>query len=451
MNILFISSEGNCYPLAMEMVKQGNDCRFWVKNTDESGVEGGGVVLVKSYKDSVDWAELVISDDTCFGKILDGIREKGIPCVGGTALTDALEEDRGLGQRLFKAVGMETLDSEEFTSIPEAIAYVKKNPRAYVIKVSGKAQDDKTFTYVGETPDGMDIPPVLQHYEKRMAEGIESVEIQEKVQGIEVAVGGFFNGEDFLNPVCFNFEHKKLMPGPTASGTGPATGEMGTVHVWKDKGFVLYKETLERCIPMLKKEGYRGYFDINLIIVQELGVPGDSASDGFCIYPLEMTNRFGWPTLQIQLETMKINNLAEVFHGMASGNATDFGVSHIYSVGVVVGAPPLPYLNHELFEKYSEGMPVIFRDGYPPEGVIPGDIKEEDGQWTISGPKGYVCVCVGQSDDLEGARSAAYHLVDQVIVPNRMVRFDIGEHIPWQISSMKPLLEVAKEENEVYT
>lgn len=435
----------------MEMVKQGDECRFWVKHSEESGVEGGGVEMVKGYKDSTEWAELVIADDTGFGKVLDSIREKGVPCVGGTVLTDAMEEDRGLGQRLFKAVGMELLESEEFTSIPEAIAYVEKNPKAYVIKVSGKAQDDKTFTYVGETPDGMDIPPVLEHYEKRISEGIASVELQEKVQGIEVAIGGFFNGEEFLNPVCFNFEHKKLMSGPTAAGVGPATGEMGTVHVWKDKGFVLYQETLERCIPMLKKEGYRGYFDINLILVHKDYEEGQSARDGFRIYPLEMTNRFGWPTLQIQLETMKINNLSEVFYGMANGNATDFSVSHIYSVGVVVGAPPLPYLNHELFEKYSKGMPVLFRGGEVPEGVIPGDIKEENGKWTISGPKGYVCVCVGQADDLESARMSAYDLVEQVIVPNRMVRFDIGEHIPWQISSLKPLLEVAKEEARTYT
>ena len=81
--------------------------------------------------------------------------------------------------------------------------------------------------------------------------------------------------------------------------------------------------------------------------------------------------------------------------------------------------------------------------------IVPGDIKEVDGDWTISGPKGYVCVCVGQSDDLEGAKLEAYRLVDDVIVPNRMVRFDIGEHIPWQISSLKSLLEQVKEEVEV--
>ena len=443
MKILGISSEGNVYPLLMEMVKQGNECRIWIKSPEERNGGGGGVVLVKDYRESVSWADLVIADDTGFGKVLDEIRAKGTPCIGGTKLTDALEEDRGAGQRLFKAIGMDILHSEEFKSIPEAIAYVDKNPAAYVIKVSGKAQDDKTFTYVGETPDGMDIGPVLQHYEKRVSEGISAVEIQEKVQGIEVAIGGFFNGEDFLNPVCFNFEHKKLMGGPTSSGVGPATGEMGTVHVWKDKGFILYQKTLEKCIPMLKKEGYRGYFDINLIIVQELTEIGADPSEAFCIYPLEMTNRFGWPTLQIQLETMKGNDLAEVFYGMANGSCTDFSVSHIYSVGVVIGCPPLPYLNEELFKKYSEGMPVLFRDGEVPEGVVPGDVKEEeDGSWTISGPKGYVCVCVGQSDDLEGAKMDAYRLVDQVIVPNRMVRFDIGEHIPWQIMSLKPLLEV---------
>ena len=46
--------------------------------------------------------------------------------------------------------------------------------------------------------------------------------------GVEVAVGAFFNGKEFVYPLNVNFEHKKLFPG----NIGPSTGEMGTAMFW---------------------------------------------------------------------------------------------------------------------------------------------------------------------------------------------------------------------------
>ena len=42
-----------------------------------------------------------------------------------------------------------------------------------------------------------------------------------------MAVGAFFNGNDFIYPINVNFEHKKLFPGDI----GPFTGEMGTLCI----------------------------------------------------------------------------------------------------------------------------------------------------------------------------------------------------------------------------
>lgn len=247
----------------MEMTEEGHDVKFWTKNKDEAKAGDGFVEKSKDYKEDVAWADLVICDDTGFGKINDVIRSSGTPVIGGTELSDALEEDRGIGQRIFKKLGMQTLESKEFKKISDAVVYVTQNPRRYVVKVSGKAQEDKTLTYVGQLEDGRDIGPVLLRMEHKKASGIDSVELQEAVQGIEVAIGGFFNGKDFLDPVLVNFEHKALMPGdkysPTQQkGIGPATGEMGTVGCWKDKGFKLYSETLDKFVPILASEGYRG-------------------------------------------------------------------------------------------------------------------------------------------------------------------------------------------------
>ena len=38
---------------------------------------------------------------------------------------------------------------------------------------------------------------------------MKGFQLQRKVEGVEVAVCGFFDGNEFIDQVNFNFEHKK--------------------------------------------------------------------------------------------------------------------------------------------------------------------------------------------------------------------------------------------------
>lgn len=413
MKILFLSGWGSAVPLAMHCQEDGHETKFWIQDKDSKDVGDGFVNKVDDYKSSVGWADLVICDDTHFGKINDEIRSKGTPVVGGTKMTDALEEDRGMGQRLFEACGLSILDSFEFKTVEEAISHIDENPKKYVVKISGTGQNDKSTTYVGQCDDGADIIPVLEHMADNM-EGVKGIEIQECVEGVECALSGFFNGEDFAEPLQLNFEHKKLMSGPTQAGIGPNTGEMGTSAIWVGKEIPLYGKLLKPFIKPLQKMGYHGDFDINCIVHE--GV----------LYPLEMTNRFGWPTLPLQIETMKDNDLGQLFFDLATGKLKDFDVTYRTSLCVVIGVPPLPYMNDEIFEKYSKDMPVLFKDEQR-EGIYPGEAKYEDDQWHVAGSSGCLAVCTGGGDSIEECQTKAYDLSDNVIVPNKMVRDDIGD------------------------
>lgn len=437
MNVLFLSAKGDSYPLGMEMIYQGHEVKFYTKSSDDKDAGDGFVPLVDDYEKELEWADLVITDDTIWGKTNEELRKKNIPVIGGTIFTDKMEEDRQVGQDMFKAMGMEVLESKDFTDLDKAIKHIEKTPGKYVVKVSGKAQDDKTLTYVGQMEDGSDVPKVLEHYKNRMKDGIKSVQVQEAVDGVEVAIGGWFNGKDFLDPILVNFEHKKLMGSKTnQAGIGPATGEMGTIGCWKDKGFKLYRETLERFVPVLQKQDYHGYFDINCIVKSTYDMESP-----FCIYPLEMTNRFGWPTILMQIEAMKLNDLAVLFKGIATGKASHFRTDGYYCACVVIGVPPLPYVDKEIADKMSNGLPIIFRNPNDIEGVYPGDAICVDGEWICQGEKGYPCVAAGCGDTIQDAQMKAYDRARNIIIPNMMYRDDIGDLIPGKMMQIQSLLQ----------
>lgn len=413
MKILFLSWWGAALPLSMHCEDYGHETRFFIDDKESKEVGDGFVEKVSDYESHISWADLVITDSTHLGKVNDSIRKKGIPVIGGSVMTDALEEDRGIGQRLFKSVGMHILESKDFKTFDEAIFYVEENPAKYVVKVSGAAQDDKSTTYVGQLEDGSDMIPVLEHMEKKVVKKLEGIEIQECRDGIEVAITGFFNGDHFVGKCFVNFEHKKVMPWNTQQGIGPNTGEMGCSAFWMDQTIGLFKKVLEPMEKPLKEMGYYGAFDINCMV-----------SEGE-IYPLEMTNRFGWPTLPLMIETLKENDLGQYFFDLASGKDPELEITYPVSLYVMVGAPPLPYISKELFSKYTEEIPVILQNGVEP-GIYPGEVKLKDEQWVVAGNEGCLVICAAGGYSIQECQDKAYDLASRVIIPNKMIRDDIG-------------------------
>nr|WP_276278347.1 hypothetical protein [Halomicroarcula sp. SYNS111] len=184
--------------------------------------------------------------------------------------------------------GVNTIEHHIFHDFDEGIQHVQENPAPYVIKPLGEVQNVKRLLYVGNEDDGSDVVDVLKAYKKAWGHRMKGFQLQRKVEGVEIAICGFFNGEEFIEQVNFNFEHKKLFPG----NIGPSTGEMGTSMFWAAQN-KLFQETFGKLEGWLANEGYVGSIDINCI-VNESG-----------IYPLEFTPRFGYPTIALQEESFE--------------------------------------------------------------------------------------------------------------------------------------------------
>jgi phosphoribosylamine--glycine ligase len=82
-----------------------------------------------------------------------------------------------------------------------------------------------------------------------------------QVRGVEGAMGAFFNGTNFMEPINVNFEHKLLFPGDI----GPATGEMGTCMYWSGPNRI-FRSTLGKLESKLAEEADIGYIDVNCIV-----------------------------------------------------------------------------------------------------------------------------------------------------------------------------------------
>jgi phosphoribosylamine-glycine ligase len=245
MKFLFVTNESLSADLAWQLKKEGQDVKMYCHGQGEKDVGLGFFEKVEEWESLKDWADVIIFDDIGFGAKAEQLRNEGKFVVGGSPYTDKLELDREFGQAELNSVGVDVLPSWNFTSFDEAIDFVKANPDRYVLKPSGKAQNEKELLFIGQEGDGKDIIQVLEHYKANWSKKIKEFQMQKFAEGVEIAAGVFFNGKDFVMPICVNFEHKRLFP----SELGPSTGEMGCyddeTEVLTDSGWKLFKDVAE--------------------------------------------------------------------------------------------------------------------------------------------------------------------------------------------------------------
>jgi phosphoribosylamine--glycine ligase len=408
-NFLFVSLDALIGDIAWQVQKEGHNVKYYIDDPGERDIADGFIPKTEDWQAEVAWADVVVFDDVLGqGANAKKLRDEGKLVVGGTPYTDMLEDDRSFGQGELKKAGVSIIPHRDFTSFDDAIKFVEENPGTYVVKPSGEAQNRKQLLYVGEDDTGRDVIQVLHHYKNVWSSKIKEFQLQKKIKGVEVAVGAFFNGSEFIHPINVNFEHKKLFPG----NIGPPTGEMGTSMFWSEPNSI-FNATLAKMEERLREEQYFGYIDVNCIV------------NNYGVYPLEFTARFGYPTIFIQQEGM-LTPIGEFLHQLAGGGKQRLRVRSGFQVGVRIIVPPYPFTDREAFDTHSKEAVIIFRKPNT-EGVHIEDVKKIDGEWVVAGTNGVIVTVVGCGYTMKQARISAYKRVNNIILPNKYFRRDIGE------------------------
>lgn len=405
---LFVSKWGEILDIANAVMVEGNEVKLYIceKTSKEIGV--GFVKKVSVWEEHIDWADIIIFDYSGFGNVASKLREQGKLVIGGTEYTDKLELDRAFGQDEMKRHKVRILPYKEFINIHDAIAYVEQHPDAYVIKPSGLTQEVKQLLFVGSDENGDDVKRVLKAYLKSWGDSMGAIQLQKKVNGVEVSVAAFFNGKEFISPINITFEHKKLFP----KELGVSTGEMGTSMFWTNDS-PIFDATLKKFEHTLAKDNFVGHIDINCIV----------NNNG--IYPLEFTPRFGYPQIFIQRAGI-LEPIGMMLYKIASGEKFKINTRKGFQVGAYIVVPPFPYEDKKTFRLFSKDAVVVFKKEMK-EGIHPMHLKNVNNQWLITADMGIALLVTGTGITMRDAQKTMYNRINNVLINHSYYRTDIGD------------------------
>ena len=405
MRVLGIGNRIDLGDLYMALQREGHEVRVHAGDPAYAGCFGGLVDTVPDWRPALDWVGrdgLVIFEKVGRGAEQDALRRDGYQVIGGSTLGDRLEYDRAFGQEVLRDAGLQIAESLPFPGPADAAAWLRDHPGRYVLKHDNNAR----ATFVGDHRGGADVLFQLS----RTPPG--RVMLQERLNGVEVGIGAYFDGRRFLLPACIDFEHKRFFPGEI----GEMTGEMGTLASY-DGAQPLFDATLGRIAGLLAGAGHVGYVNLNMI-ANERG-----------LWPLEFTCRFGNPGFAV-LAPLQRDGWGDLLGRMMprkrQGDSEGFATLPGWSVGIVLTIPGFP---EETPGADPAADPPVFYHQPPddPAHYHLSDVRLDGGQVFARRRTGYAMVVTGTGATVPAAQAAAMARARNVVIPNLRWRTDIGD------------------------
>lgn len=413
MRFLGIGKDASLGDMYLGLIRAGHEVKTYVESPEWRCILGGMIHIVEDWREELDWVRaedgIIIFERADMGELQDQLRRDGFRVIGGSAFGDRMENDRAFGQACMRAAGMKTARSHGFTDFKTALAFIKAHPHRYVFKLNGSAYAS-SCNVVGEMEDGADIAALIARHDQAWPhDTVPDFILMDHVTGVEVGIGAYFNGEQFLDAVVMDWEHKRFFPGDM----GELTGEMGTLLTYRN-GEPLFEATLAKMAEQLRSGGYVGYININTIV------------NGDGIWPLEFTCRFGYPGAAI-CSTLHLEGWDTLFARMTARDSLCFPTRDGFATGVVLTVPPFPHA--EEFTEEAKGLSVLFRRPLASEDwhhLQMSEVEMVDNRLVTTGGLGSLMAVTGIGDTVEESRDAAYARCRNIVVPGLRYRNDIG-------------------------
>lgn len=356
-------------------------------------------------------------EDPLAGGIADWLWSREIPVVGPKKAGAQLEASKDLSKGFMKKYGVACAKSESFTSLDQALDYIKRNPGPIVIKADGLAAGKGVVV----APDSAEAEKAARAF---MRDGLlgnagKKVVIEEYLEGTEcsilaaVSVTKDFteSGKSVIVPFVPARDHKRLLDG----AKGPNTGGMGAFApadgITEETMEQFKSHILNPTLEGLKKEGfdYRGFIFFGLMVTKS----GPKL--------LEYNVRLGDPETQAVLPLMDFD-FAAMCQSILDGSLSEFPVK--WKKGFVC-APVAVSKGYP--GEYEKGKPIKIDSKIIAENncqvFIAGGKREQD---VLKTSGGRVLAVSAFGSSLKEARHAAYKGMEGITFDGIFFRKDIS-------------------------
>ena len=273
-------------------------------------------------------AELVVvgPEAPLVAGVADAVREAGIPVFGPGAEAARLEGSKAFAKEVMAAADVPTAEAVVCTTEAELDAALDRFGPPYVVKEDGLAAG-KGVVVTSDRAAAMD------HGRVRLAEGHDSVLVEDYLDGPEVSVFCVCDGAT-VRPLAPAQDFKRLGDGDV----GPNTGGMGAYSplTWAPEELT-EQVVREIAQPIVDEMAWRGTAFIGLLYCGlALTAEGPRV--------VEFNVRFGDPEAQVVLARLT-SSLPELLHHAATGRLAEASAptwSEQAAVDLVLAAPGYP-------------------------------------------------------------------------------------------------------------
>jgi phosphoribosylamine-glycine ligase len=429
---LFYNISGDFLSIQMKIDKEGYKTYSFYDKSVMRENHGTGKGMVETVDDPFDIIKqytshpedlIILIDDNSDGSMMDTLNTFGYKVIGSSEKSDKYEHNREKGNELAQAIGMDIPKSKHFTDWGSAKDFIDKSDdsKRYVFKADGVDLAGSGKTHVALNKKDMQI--YINWLEKDQQEKnykCDSFELQEIIDGVEVDLASWFNGDNFTNILVVDFEQKKN------DGLGVPQGCYGQIITYYPFNGI-----------------YKTYFDklksqINGTTPNEWAINAIVSHQTYQPNFLEWTPRFGWDSTFGELALIK-----DAGHSIA-----EFFIRIAYKLPFPKNYFPLGRFSASvrLFSE-STGSPNNVTCGKPIwiDKSIEDNIwlysarADKDGSMKITGTTIGVATACG--DTVDEAVSKVYNMIEPknglLITPDLIYSKHIGKNVNESISRLK--------------